>query len=152
MTGSALRFVWSSAELLYRYDDVWPDLWDQTSADFTRDPGRRAMLMTAEEMQTYAALPNDVMIYRGYGEWSSEHLHPSAMWKGYSWTLDRARALWFAKRFTRRHGKVRLATATVLRESIIALLEERREREVIMLPEQIAGTVDIQGLDVEDTR
>jgi hypothetical protein len=148
----ALRFVWASAELPYRYDDVWPDLWEQTAAAFEHDPSSRAMLMTAEEMQTHAALPDDVTIYRGYGEWNSEHPHSSAMWKGYSWTLDRDRATWFAKRFAVLHGKAHLATAIVPRKCIIAFFDERGECEAIVLPEQIVGYVDIQRLEVEHTR
>jgi hypothetical protein len=144
-----VRLVWSSAELPYRYDDVWPDLWEQMAAAFEGDPKRRAMLMTADELETHAALPDEVMIYRGFGEWKSEHSHPSAMWEGYSWTLDRDRALWFAKRFALLHGKARLATAIVPRTCIIALLDERGEHEVIVVPEQIAGHVDIERLEVE---
>jgi hypothetical protein len=94
----------------------------------------------------------DVTIYRGYGEWSSEQSDPSVMWKGYSWTLDRDRALWFAKRFAVLHGKARVVTATVPRGCIITLLEERGEQEVILLPEQVVGPVDIQRLQVEHTQ
>ena len=62
---AALRLVWSSAEFLYRYDDVWPDLWCETAVAFGRDPGSRAMFMTAAERKTYSALPANVTIYRG---------------------------------------------------------------------------------------
>jgi hypothetical protein len=142
----ALRLVWCSAEFLYRYDEVWDDLWWLESSRFEREPARRCELMSPEEMQMYEALPTPVRIYRGYGEWTSEDYDPSEMWQGYSWTLDRDRAVRFAKRFTVLHGAPRIASATISREHIVALFEERNESELIVLPKHIVGHVQIRPL------
>lgn len=89
--------------------------------------GREQYLMTPEERQELAALPERVTVYRGV------HAHSYAM-GGLSWTLDRARAVWFAQRFTTPEWPGGVITGRVLRHRIVALFQARKESEVLVFP------------------
>jgi hypothetical protein len=90
--------------------------------------------MTASERQQLAALPDRVSIYRGVNAYSE----PS----GISWTLDRERAEWFARRFPLRPdypGLVwsELIEGRVLQRRIIALFQSRQESEIVVFPRHV---------------
>jgi hypothetical protein len=56
---------------------------------------------------------------------------------GISWTLDRERAEWFARRFSNEHWPGVVITGQVKRERIIALINDRQEREVVVFPRYV---------------
>jgi hypothetical protein len=85
-------------------------------------PGREAMMDDAS-LEAYRQLPDVVTIHRG---------HQRVNRHGLSWTLDRDKAEWFAKRFRARRWEV--TTRQVAREDIIAVVLGRGEQEVIWVP------------------
>ncbi len=50
--------------------------------------------------------------------------------------LDRAKAEWFARRFASLDGG-RVAEGRVARSNIVAYLDERKEREIVVNPEHV---------------
>jgi hypothetical protein len=126
---AALRLTWSTSENVYLDRELWTSLWESEAAN-------RELLhekfMTADERAALRSLPTEVRIYRGFSE--SDTGGPIPAWWGLSWTLDRDRAVWFARRFAMLHGAARIATAVVPRQEIVALLQDRGETEVIVVP------------------
>jgi hypothetical protein len=89
--------------------------------------GREQHLMTSEERQELAALPERVTVHRGV------HAYSYAT-GGLSWTLDRTRAVWFAQRFPSPEWPGVVITGQVLRHRIVALFQARGESEVLVFP------------------
>jgi hypothetical protein len=85
-------------------------------------PGKETMMDEAS-LEAYRRLPDVVTIHRG---------HQLVNRHGLSWTLDRDKAEWFAKRFRARRWEV--TTRQVAREELIAIMLGRGEREVIWVP------------------
>lgn len=111
--------------------DVWTDAegcgvnfrWWRTCFNSSRP--NRERLMLAKERAKLAALPDTFTIYRG-----AEPRHR----KGLSWTIDREKAEWFARRF-QRGGKVYSATARKV--DVIAYFDCRGESEIVIDPEEL---------------
>ncbi len=86
-------------------------------------PGKEHF-MDLEERAAFAQLPDVLTVYRGWnGSGSSQ---------GLSWTLDRDRAVWFAKRLAEgRGGQLpTVATGKVDKSDTLGLLLGRGEREI----------------------
>ncbi len=81
----------------------------------------------------YAQFPNDHLpasfpIWRG-GSGALAHFL-----SGFSWTLDRDCACWFAMRFAHRYPPPLVMKAVVKRELVLAHIESRHEDEIIVVP------------------
>ena len=74
--------------------------------------------MSPSELEVFDSLPDTVTIYRGA---------VPQLWRGFSWSLKRAVAEFFAKRTS---GFV--FTAEVPRSAILAHYDERNEAEVLV--------------------
>jgi hypothetical protein len=119
----------SDKEFWEQFGSVWTDsenIWQ--NRDTIRrllDCGRphRECIMDDDERKALADLPERVTIYRG---------HQRVNLDGWSWTLDPKKARWFANRW-QQNGRV--ATRTIHRSEIIALLLGRNEQEVIYIKE-----------------
>jgi hypothetical protein len=71
-------------------------------------------------------------IYRGIGHVKGRN--------GLSWTLDREKAIWFARRFVGvRSGRSSLLTARAYKSDVHALLLGRKEQEVVIDKFQITA-------------
>jgi hypothetical protein len=123
-----LSEIWTDTEQPSRILNSWIEL-------FTNPRLKREYLMSPEELAYYHALPDQVQIWRGAG-------HPCYA-RGISWTTDTYQAAWFAVRFARNEGSVRIFSVTVSRKAIIAYFSGGTESEVIIDPRSL-GTV--QGL------
>jgi len=75
---------------------------------------------------TEEPLPNDLTIWRGVAR--------PRYARGMSWTLDRERAEWFARRFAAMYGDPRLYTATVDSDQVLGYLQGRQESEIVLDP------------------
>jgi hypothetical protein len=64
-------------------------------------------------------------VYRGY----QRGLNP----KGFSYTLDKAKAKWFSKRLARNNAESVVKQRFVKKDQVIAYLEGRGESEVIII-------------------
>jgi len=108
-------------------------------------------MMTEPERKVLASLPDVVTVYRGAGN--------PAYLSGFSWTLDRARAKWFARRFgsaeavvvahrlTRAHAHQEIrpvvAIGRLRRFDVIAYRAGRNEAEIVALPESVSIEVSL---------
>lgn len=115
-----IRDVWIDSENIWQHLDEWVELFESADPE---------MLMTDEEKDRLAALPERVPIYRGAVRELNE--------EGLSWTLDHNRALWFARRFSDQDERVVIHAHTA-HYNVMALFESRSEDEIIVLPDDIA--------------
>lgn len=128
--------VWSDSENCWQYHEEWYEM-------LTADPTGREF-MSCKDVRSVFTLPPEkggllpeTQIYRGF-------CHNDAL-DGYSWTLDKARAKWFAHRAawrSREEETPMVASATVAREHVIAYITGRDEQEIVLLPEH----ADIQAV------
>ena len=118
--------------------DVWTDsenIWQHTSSWYRVlvDEARphRELLMTDDEHAALAAMPDTLTVYRGCLVEVNED--------GLSYTLDRARAEWFAKRFMRGGDDEEqiVVRAKIRKANVIAYLTGRGEDEVIAHPDDL---------------
>lgn len=120
----ALGSLWLETENLHEDQDEW------VAALTASRPGRTQWLMDETERGVLAGLDEQVTVYRGYRR-LGRHLAPS-------WTLDRARAQWFANRaIDSQSSRGYLATATVPKACVIAYFAGRGEQEVVLDPGQL---------------
>lgn len=114
--------VWANIENIHQYGkDVHKLL--------TSNRPHREKMMDKEEAAELASLPEELTIYRGFV--------PGKNRDGWSWTLNKDKAEWFAKRFAPLFGKGKVATGTCAKSDVIALLLGRNEDEVIIDPGRV---------------
>ena len=70
-------------------------------------------------------------VYRGIGTESREN--------GISWTLDKEKATWFARRFSEGY----VIQGTVEKKDILAFFNDRKEKEVISSPRNVKEKVKL---------
>ena len=122
----ALGSLWLETENLHEDQDEW------VAALTASRPGRAQWLMNETE-RGVLGLDEQVTVYRGYRR-PGRHLAPS-------WTVDRARAEWFAKRAVDSQSSgVYLATAAVPKARVIAYFAGRGEQEIVLDPDQLPAT------------
>jgi len=115
----ALGSLWLETENLHEDQAEW------IAALTASRPGRAQWLMDETERAALAGLDEQLTVYRGFRR-PGKHLAPS-------WTLDRARAEWFARRpLDRNKGYV--ATTTVAKSSVMAYFTGRGEQEIVLEP------------------
>jgi len=127
--------VWVDSENCYQYVDEWYEI-------LTADPLGRKFMSSEDVRSVFTLTPEkggllpETKIYRGFS-------HDDAL-SGFSWTLDRARAKWFARRSAWRKGDTpKVASATVARGHVIAYITSRDEQEIVLLPEHAV----VEGVD-----
>lgn len=113
------------------YTDMLVDLWtimEYPNADVNVSKTewlsfwRKAKInYSPEDKKVIESLPDEFYVYRG--------LMPRAKRNALSWTLDKNRAIWFAKRF-KPNGKVYRAIAN--KKDILAYLSNRNEDEIVI--------------------
>ena len=111
---------WKLLALVYTDSE---NIWQHKSALITLLGSTRPhsdAFMDDDERAVYAALPDQVTIYRGYN-------HRNA--RSFSYTLDYKQAYWFANRFGS-VGKVK--TITVPKSAILGYKDGRSEKEVVL--------------------
>ena len=129
-----------------RYWDLLGQVWSDTENSWqNRDDWRKALtadregreMMSDEDVRCVFDLPPEeggllpmTRIYRGYR-------FGDAL-EGYSWTLDKARAKWFANRLRQDdHPSPKVASGLVAKEHVIAYITGRDEQEIVVLPEHV---------------
>lgn len=114
-----LRYYWEKGELT--------SSWLETGGCETGGWEDLGMVMTSDERVVWSGLQQhgSVTVYRGHGPEG-----PGV--EGLSWTLEKTTAEWFARRFFRAEGTV--ITATVDSDAVIAYLDGRNEKEVVLDP------------------
>lgn len=87
----------------------------------------KAYLMNKREQKKFDKLPERVTIYRGVNNPDYKY--------GFSWTIDRRIADWFANRYENKQSYV--YECTVDKKDILCYLDIRNEKEVIIDPETL---------------
>lgn len=129
---TAVGHVWSDAGYTSSGDDfnLWQDIWNQVSwTKVGKARKRRYHVMDVEDRKTLQALPETLSIYRGFGVAQGEY--------GYSWTLNRAKAEWFAMRNQSDESGPFVASLEVSKNLILAYFNGRKKEEVVIDPESI---------------
>lgn len=114
-----LATIWSDSENIQECLDEWETVLFDTPFINERDA-----MMDSDERKVLADLPEVVTVYRGCRQEENED--------GFSWTLDRDRAAWFARRW---HGDQTgdpiVLVGEIHKDEIVAYLDHRNEREII---------------------
>lgn len=116
---SILSDVWRDSENIFHNHMDWWEL-------LTSDRHRRHFFTEPEDFKTFSKLPAEIEIYRGT---TAEEMDSNYL--GFSWTLDKGRAAWFATRFGR-SGPM-LATAVVNKSDCVGYIGSRKEDEVVIV-------------------
>jgi hypothetical protein len=114
--------VWSDSENIHENFDEWDEL-----LRYPR-PGREAM-MDDEERAALADMDDVITVYRGFEQDLNE--------EGWSWTTDRRKAAWFARRFAQEDDCPSVLVGEVNKGAVLAYLMGRGESEVIVAPEAV---------------
>lgn len=126
-----LRYVWVDTENPHEWDDIRDLFFDEQRRD------TRALFMTDEERAQLAAMGDEITVYRGFCMPGAE--------EGWSWTIDRERAEWFARRFAHR-GEAQLAIGTIRKADVVAYLTDRGEDEIVADPDDVVVTrIEVVG-------
>lgn len=122
---SLLADLWIDSESIGQTADEWIEMLDST---------RPGSMMTAEEAETLAAMPERIAVFRGAVEGVNED--------GLSWTLDPQGAEWFARRFAVEGDVPVVLAGEVARAGVAAFLTGRGEDEVVV---RDPGVVEVLG-------
>jgi hypothetical protein len=121
------RVAWMDSENIFQNEYEWRTIFEDWAGD------EQDAFMTGDDRIEWAMLPDDqpVTIYRGFSVDGREH--------GMSWTTDKIRAKFFAKRFAGNgvRGNARLAVGRVYKRDCVGYLNGRSESEVVVLPEHV---------------
>lgn len=119
---SLLAHVWMNMEF------PWGDR-KRLLTMFRSPRPQRDKLMEKSEHQALARLPEPFPVYRGF-------LRRRA--NGLSWTTDRKKAIWFARRFAKVGiGNPRLLSGIAMKKDVLAYFIRREESEVVIDPEEV---------------
>lgn len=124
-----LAWIWTDSENLWQYGPILGML-------LNSDRPQKEKMMTEDEANFLANLPEEFTIYRGH------HGHNKS---GYSWTLSYTRALWFARRWEGNYKKQGVLKATVKKTDVIALLMNRKELEIVVDPSRLTKVKSIKN-------
>jgi hypothetical protein len=105
--------VWSDSENIWQNHDEWRQVFEWTGSGFDLDELPR----------------EELTVYRGAQEDLNE--------EGFSWTLDRDLAEWFARRLPRDDHPAVVITGKVHRDYVIAHVTSRGENEIVTDPDNV---------------
>ena len=116
--------VWTDSENIWQCYDVWRLM-------LSSERSSRELIMDADECEILAGMPDEIEVFRGF---NSKGTH-----NGMSWSTDRERAEWFAKRFAK--GDAQIASGMVKKSDVIAHFMCRGEDEIVVFPENVSGVL-----------
>jgi hypothetical protein len=119
---SAVNYVWTDAG--YTSNDpgrskLWQKIWRNVRKEIFN-------VMDEVDRESFDALPEHLTVYRGYSICGNEI--------GYSWTVERTTAEWFAHRFSvsSEADGAFVASMEVSKDEILAYFTDRGESEVVV--------------------
>jgi hypothetical protein len=117
---SLVGSVWVDSE------NVWQNRaeWDVVFHGL-REHDEAHHMMDDDERATLAQLPDRIKVYRGAVDQVNDD--------GLSWTLDEAKAQWFARRFDRGLGTAVVVHGWVAKEDVLAYFSGRGESEIVVV-------------------
>ena len=123
--------VWIDSENLRQHRADWLKIW-------TALPDSR-LTMNEDERAALRALPDRIRVFRGFQKFRKRGL------RGLSWTTDRAKAEYFAQRFSVLGQRGFVASGTVRKSNVLAYFSGRMESEVVVLPDNVRGVTVCEG-------
>ena len=120
--------VWTDCECPSANLEDWEFIWGVMKES-------KQLVMDAEERELFNALPSEIAIYRGVSAEDEDDLWGAVC--GYSWTIDRRTAEWFAKRFAYGAKRPFVLKATIPKADVYAYLIGRKESEIVVDPERV---------------
>jgi hypothetical protein len=123
---SILGEVWTDTENFWQSLDEWRDMWGDMWSDDEMEHRREAM--DDSERAALDGLPEVITVYRG--------ISYLPQISGLSWSLDRDKAMWFARRYRQTEHRV-LLTGEVAKSDVLAHFLGRGEFEIVALPENV---------------
>jgi len=107
-----LSSLWTGSENIFQHKDLWKELLkNKTNSHY---------FMSKKDLEFYNSLENEFIVYRGYNQWED----------GYSYTIDKDVAIWFAERFGQ-NGIIK--ERLVKKEDVFAFTNSRQEKEIIII-------------------
>lgn len=128
--------IWTDSENIWQNEIQWIEF-------LTCERPRSELMMDWDELAALEAMPDTLRIYRGF--------HMEGREQGCSWTVERARAEWFARRYTRDDDVARVATGTAAKTDVLAHFMGRGEHEIVILPEHVNIT-NIEKVEAPNDR
>jgi len=121
-----LREVWCDSENIFQNAMQW---WEM----LTTPRQRRTLFTPCEDRPALKKMPEMLHVYRG-----AQQIEMHGHYLGYSWTLNRDKAEWFATRLHRpSDGLAVIASADVLKEYIVGYINARGEQEIVVEPKEL---------------
>lgn len=109
--------LYTDSENIYQNVDIWEELLFGGHVKTLEKS-----FMGRENTKLFRELPDEMTIYRGT---------QTDYWRGFSWTLDKDKAEWFARRYSMPSDTPTLTTATVLKSDVLGYFNGRNEKEVV---------------------
>lgn len=119
---SVISAVWTDTETVHDDWETWVYIWTEVEAAKGSDGSHE--LMTEDEGRFFAKLPSRFVVYRGFNVEEGEC--------GWSWTLDRTKAEWFARRLADADAQPRVATMKIRKAHALAYFAGRNEAEIVV--------------------
>jgi hypothetical protein len=107
--------IWRDSENIWQNKMLWLAL-------LSADRKQKEYFMNDEDRRFLKLLPKEITIYRGYIKNKNK--------SGYSYTLNKEKAKWFANRFGK-NGLIE--TRTINKSDVFAYTNQRGENEIIIL-------------------
>ena len=133
-----LGSIWVDSENIWQNAQAWRDLFEEPERgcmEYFMEPGDRSALKLPPER---GGLLPIFTVYRGFSYEGGED--------GFSWTVDKARAKWFARRLCREDEVPMVATGTISRRDVIGYMSGRGEQEIVALPENVCA-IQLEEVD-----
>lgn len=121
-----LSSVWIDSENLHE----WTEMTTRILLTMPR-PGRRKYMMSASDKRLFMRMPDTITVYRGH------HGHNE---EGWSWTTDKRKAEFFARRLIPEDEPGYINKGRVQKSKVLAYLTDRNESEVIVDPVDVEMT------------
>jgi len=121
--------VWTDSENIHEHFADWQRLWSAPKTN-------KHLCMTPKERASLEGMSSSIPVWRGVGF--------RGRIKGLSWTLDREKAVWFARRF-RHRGSGKLIHAQIERDNVHAFFQGRREAEVVASDVEVLKIENLKG-------
>lgn len=114
--------IWTTSENLNEDDDYITSL-----VEYGVGLGSPLLGLEDSEREALEAMPDFITVYRGCGSWNE---------LGWSWTTDREKARWFAKRAFGPPERL-VQRVTVHKKDVLAYLTGRNESEIVLNPQDL---------------
>ena len=130
-----LSNIWLDADYPSIHMSSWLELFESARTN-------KNLLMDEDGLKMYNELPEVVKIYRGVDDEEGV--------KGMSWTTDKERGEWFARRFDCGEGNSKLCITSIQKEKILMCVGGG-ESEVVCNPKDLGGIIidDVEPLPDE---